>query len=89
MNLLAIWSITDQRDLQDCVPNFYFLGYWLNYVGTTKHLFKPSKFLGTEYIWVKGRKRESPCNSTLAETEFSSSYLVLFTTPVTLQLFIL
>lgn len=53
MNLLAIWNITDQSYLQDCVPNFYFLVYWLNYVGSdddgsTKHLFKPTKFLGTE-----------------------------------------
>lgn len=47
MNLLAIWNITDQSYLQDCVPNFYFL-VWLNYVGSTKHLFKPTKFLGTE-----------------------------------------
>lgn len=72
MNLLAIWNITDQSYLQDCVPNFYFLVYWLNYVGSTKHLFKPTKFLGTEYTWVRGRKRGSPCNSTHAETEFSS-----------------
>lgn len=48
MKLLAIWNITDQSYLQDCVPNFYSLVYWLNYVGSTKHLFKPTKFLGTE-----------------------------------------